>query len=260
MESTILFDEIIFGPVISRRLGLSLGINLLPLYRKVCNYNCVYCECGLTSPERERKSELPEPQEVGVYLRKNLLHLKEKGRLPDSITFAGNGEPTLHPDFGEIMDITISLRDELSPESKITVLSNATKAGEQRIFSALKKADNNILKLDTAFEETFRKLNHPPKSFTLDKLVENLKKFRGDFIMQSLFVRGHAGDIYVDNTMPDEINGWLLLVKEINPREVMIYTIERNTPFKELKKVPADELKNIAREVEKLKIKASVYT
>ena len=155
----MLFDKVIFGPIRSRRLGLSLGVNLLPPTSKVCNFNCIYCECGWNT--HDRKPPLNSREEVAEALRAKLCEMAAEGECPDVITFAGNGEPTIHPDFEAIIDDTLALRDELSPSARVSVLSNATMLHRQSVCRALAKVDNNILKLDSAFDATARLMNGP---------------------------------------------------------------------------------------------------
>lgn len=256
--STLLFDEIVFGPIHSRRLGTSLGMNLLPYDGKVCSFNCIYCECGYNEDGRT-KTELPNRKNVKAALEHKLLKLKEENIKIDVITFAGNGEPTLHPHFAEIIDDTIELRNKYVPETKISVLSNAMHIGKETVFKALKKIENNILKLDSAFIETVRLIDQPNSpTYNIEKQVELFKKMEGDFILQTMFVRGnHKGKI-VDNTTEKEINEWLNIIKITHPKEVMIYTIDRETPEKNLEKVSLEELKKIGEKVEKLGIKINI--
>jgi len=257
--STFLFDSIIFGPVHSRRLGVSLGINLLPCDRKVCSFDCIYCECGWTPGERSPGSHLPSRSEVRAELRTRLAEMRKAGEKPDVITYAGNGEPTMHPDFPGIIDDSVALRNEFFPEAKISVLSNATGINRKSIRDALMKVDMNILKLDSAFISTVVALNRPRKSYDLAKTIENMKLFNGKFIIQTLFVRGEHEGKTIDNTTPEEVDAWLEKVRELNPESVMIYTIDRDTPLgNRLHKVPLSDLKAIAARVEAAGITASV--
>jgi len=257
--STFLFDSIIFGPVRSRRLGVSLGINLLPCDRKVCSFDCIYCECGWTPRGRSTGSHLPSRPEVCEALRARLSEMKKAGEKPDVITYAGNGEPTMHPDFPGIIDDSVALRNEFFPEAKISVLSNAAGINRKSIRDALMKADMNILKLDSAFMSTVSVLNRPRKSYDLAKTIENMKLFNGKFIIQTLFVRGEHEGKTVDNTTPEEVDAWLEKLRELNPESVMIYTIDRDTPLgNRLRKVPLADLKAIAERVEAAGISASV--
>lgn len=244
---TFLFDKIIFGPVQSRRLGTSLGINLLPVTAKVCNFNCIYCECGFTDYKTCKSFQLPKRQDVAIALNQKLSDMKNEGHAPDVITFAGNGEPTLNPDFQGIIDDTISLRDKYFPSTKISVLSNAVKAAEPDIKKALLKVDLNILKLDSAVRNTIMNINRPVKDIDVEQLVRNLADFNGKLIVQTLFLRGNVPGRSIDNTTDEELSCWLKAIDTIKPSKVMIYTIARDTPGNtELHKIPVDELNRIA--------------
>lgn len=247
--ATFLFDEIIFGPVESRRLGVSLGINLLPTTAKVCSFDCIYCECGFTPKTYEEKVTLPTREEVREKLEAKLLEMGEEKRLPDVITFAGNGEPTLHKEFAGIIDDTIVLRDKLAPKARIAVLSNATMLHRKPVFDALLKIKDNIQKLDSAFEETVRILDCPKGDFDLQRTIEQLISFNGKVIIQTMFVRGSFKGQILDNTTEKEVSAWLELLKKINPLQVMIYTIARDTPVETLEKIPLEELNSIAERV-----------
>lgn len=250
--STILFHEIVFGPIHSRRLGSSLGMNLLPYDGKLCSFDCIYCECGYNENFRT-KTKLPSRENVKAALEDKLMHLQKEGTALDVITFAGNGEPTIHPQFSEIIDDTIELRDKYYPQTKISVLSNAMHAGKEKVFNALKKVDNNILKLDSACIDTVRLIDRPNSpEYSIEKQIELFKRFEGNFIMQTMFVRGsHKGRV-VDNTTEGEVSAWLEAVRATKPREVMIYTIDRETPEKNLEKVPVEDLRKIGDRVEGL--------
>ncbi len=257
--ATFLFDEIIFGPVKSRRLGVSLGINLLPAKKKICNFNCIYCECGWTGDIEKAASQLPGRQEVYKALDSKLSEMKAKNHPPDVITYAGNGEPTLHPEFPGIIDDSIKLRNKYFPDAKIAVLSNSTTIDKPNIKSALLKIDMNILKLDSAFDSTVNTHNQPRVKVNVKELINNLAGFKGKVIIQTLFLRGYYNNKVINNTTPEEINAWLKAIERINPSEVMIYTISRDTPEGgQLSKVPLTELKTIAAMVKKLGIKAQV--
>lgn len=256
--ATFLFDKIIFGPVKSRRLGVSLGVNLLPADRKVCNFNCIYCECGWTREDHLR-TPLPSREEVRKALESKLSEMNEAGTQPDVITFAGNGEPTIHPDFAGIIDDTVTLRNQLCPSASIAVLSNATMINREEIRDALLKTDRNILKLDSAFDNTVRLHNQPGSQYSVAETIESLKLFRGDVTIQTLFVRGEYRGNTIDNTTAEELKAWLDALREITPREVMIYTIHRDTPEGgRLFKVPQKELEQIAAMVRELGIETQV--
>jgi len=246
---TFLFDQTIFGPVISRRLGISLGINLLPNDSKLCSFNCIYCECGWNPEKGSVKPILPSQLEVKSILRGKLLEMKNEGKLPDVITFAGNGEPTIHPHFAAIIDDTILIRDEICPQARIAVLSNSTMLHKAKVVEALKKVDDNILKLDSGISETIRVLDQPVGRFNLEKVVRNLKQFNGSQIIQTMFIRGTFEGTKIDNTTEFELVAWIALLREIQPKSVTIYTIARDTPASNLFKVPTDELETIADRV-----------
>jgi len=257
--ATFLFDEIIFGPVRSRRLGVSLGINLLPTKRKICNFNCIYCECGWTQDIEKAVSHLPGREEVYNALDSKLSELIKKNIIPDVITYAGNGEPTLHPDFPGIIDDSIILRDKYFKKTRIAVLSNATTISNPLIKNALLKVDQNILKLDSAFDSTIKIHNQPRVNVNVEELINNLIGFDGKLIIQTLFLRGIYNGKVVDNTTRVEIREWLKAIERIKPSEVMIYTISRDTPEgARLKKVPLNELKEIAALVESIGIRTQV--
>ncbi|NDV96687.1 radical SAM protein [Dysgonomonas sp. 521] len=256
--STILFHEIVFGPIHSRRLGSSLGMNLLPYDGKLCSFDCIYCECGYNENFRT-KTKLPARENVKAALEDKLIQLQKENTPIDVITFAGNGEPTLHPQFAAIIDDTILLRDMYYPAARISVLSNAMHAGKESVFNALKKVDNNILKLDSAIIETVRLIDRPNSpSYSIEEQIELFKRFDGNFIMQTMFLRGSHDGKVVDNTTEKEISAWLEAVRETNPREVMIYTIDRETPEKNLEKVSVEDLKRIGERVENLGIKVNI--
>lgn len=256
--STILFDQIVFGPIHSRRLGVSLGINLLPYDGKLCSFDCIYCECGYNKDHRT-KTSLPAREDVKAALEAKLIQLKQEEVALDVITFSGNGEPTMHPQFAEIVDDTIELRDKYISEAKISVLSNAMNIGKEKVFKALKKADNNILKLDSAFIDTVRLIDCPNSlEYSVEKQIEFFKKFDGNFILQTMFLRGKHNGRVVDNTTEEEISAWLDVIKKVHPKEVMIYTIDRETPEKNLEKVLLTELQAIGKRVEELGVKINI--
>lgn len=253
--ATFLFDKIIFGPVRSRRLGVSLGINLLPRGKKVCNFNCIYCECGWSTSVDKEGGYLPLREEVSENLAARLQEMKIKGEKPDVITFAGNGEPTLHPDFTSIIDDSIKIRNRFFPDAKIAVLSNSTTISSPAVRDSLLKIEMNILKLDSAIDKTIQLHNQPRTKISAEEIIENLLKFDGRLIIQTLFLRGRYNGNLIDNTTPEEINAWLKALERIRPSEVMIYTISRDTPEGGLlRKVPEEELRHIASRVEKLGI------
>lgn len=244
--STILFDKIVFGPIHSRRLGVSLGMNLLPVDGKLCSFDCIYCECGLNG-ERRTRTKLPVREEVKNALEEKLLAMQKEGIAPDVITFAGNGEPTMHPEFGGIIEDTIATRNRYFPNAKIAVLSNSTMLHKEGVFRALNKIEDNILKLDSVLDSRIQQLNVPNSpAFTFERLLEQLCRFSGNLIIQTMFLRGEIDGKSVDNTTEEEIKGWIDALKKIKPKQVMVYTIDRETPLKELKKVSKEALDAIA--------------
>ena len=247
---TILYNSPIFGPVHSRRLGVSLGVNLMPADGKICSFDCIYCECGLNG-DHHTKSKRPTREEVCEGLTKVLRERHEKGEPLDVITFAGNGEPTGHPDFAGIIDDTIAARDKYFPSAKVSVLSNATMLHKPDVFEALKKVDNNIQKLDTVNMEYITKVDRPcSPSSDVRKVIEQLKAYDGKIIIQTIFMQGEG----VDNTGEEYVVPWIEAVKEIAPEQVMIYTIDRETPTKGLKKAEPAVLDQICERITKLNI------
>jgi wyosine [tRNA(Phe)-imidazoG37] synthetase (radical SAM superfamily) len=236
--STIIYPSPIFGPVHSRRLGLSLGINLLPADGKVCTFDCIYCECGFNADHLPTKP-MPTRDEVAAALERKLEEMQQEGRLPDVLTFAGNGEPTCHPHFAEIIDDTIALRDRYCPEAKVSVLSNATLLHRQEVHDALMRVDNNILKLDTVDDAFIKQVDRPCGAYMASHTVEQLKTFHGHLIIQTMFLRSTEG---LDNTTEHFVAPWLKAVKAIRPQQVMIYTIDRETPDQQLQKASREQL------------------
>ncbi len=256
--ATFLFDEIIFGPVNSRRLGVSLGVNLLPTESKFCNFNCVYCECGWTPEKGKMKSDFHSVELVVTRLEEFLDDYKEQGKKIDTITFAGNGEPTLHPQFEAIIDETIRLRDLYYPDAQISVLSNSTMLQSEKVVRALKKIDNRILKLDSAIEETALQMNQPLGKYSTAKLIEQFKQFDNDFIIQTMFLRGVLDNRVINNTSDIEIEAYLELIYKIRPKKVMIYTIARDTPANQLEKISINLLNKIADKIREIGIVVDV--
>ncbi len=242
--STVIFPSPIFGPVHSRRLGVSLGINLLPSDGKVCSFDCIYCECGLNAEHRPNQS-LPTREEVRIALEDRLKDMQQNGPVPDVLTFAGNGEPTAHPHFPEIIDDTIELRNKYFPKAKVSVLSNSTFINRPKVFDALMKVDNNILKLDTVNEEYIKMVDRPSGKYNLSEIIDRLKAFNGHVIIQTMFMKGTCYGVSVDNTGDEYVLSWLQAVKKIAPSKVMIYTIDRETPDKFLLKATHQELNRI---------------
>lgn len=255
---TFLFHSTVFGPVISRRLGSSLGINLLPNNQKICNFSCIYCECGLTPRSSDNNTLLPSRAEVRKLLDRYLSGTDHSGKKIDTITFAGNGEPTLHPDFPGIIDDVLKLREKYLPGVKIAVLSNATMIHRADIFRALLKVDYNIQKLDSVIEKTQKTINCPLTNYSVSKTLNGFKKFKGKLVIQTMFFRGFYHGILIDNTLPGELEPLIEAYQETAPESVMIYTIARDTPHLELQKVSEHELNAIAASIKKTGIKTHV--
>ena len=254
-----LFHEVVFGPVRSRRLGLSLGINLLPLHKKYCSFNCIYCECGWTPQNPPVAPHFPSREEVSRFLAQRLQQLAGEQYLPDALTYAGNGEPTLHPDFAGIVDDTILLRDQYAPGAKVTVLSNASRIGVPAVFNALRKLDNNIQKLDAGDEKMFRFINNPGGGLSFEAILDGLCKFNGDVTIQSMFLRGLLKGEVVDNTTDSEVDKWLQHLVLIKPKLVMIYPVARETPVHGIEKIPRAGLNAIAEKVRGAGLNVTVY-
>lgn len=253
----IVYPSPIFGPIHSRRLGISLGINLMPADGKVCTFDCLYCECGFNADHRPR---LPRPtrQEVATALEKQLKSMKEEGMKPDVLTFAGNGEPTAHPDFAGIIDDTIRLRDAYFPKAKVSVLSNSTMCIRPDVHAALLRVDNNILKLDTVDPEYIHTVDRPTGAYDVERIIEALESFKGHVIVQSLFMKGTSHGQSVDNTSDRYVQPWLNAISRIRPSMVMVYTIDRETPAPDLRKATHEELDHIGHLVEERGFKVEV--
>lgn len=216
-------------------------MNLMPTDHKLCTFNCVYCECGWNQPAIH--PHLPSRGEVRDALRAKLISLVEQQIRPDVITFSGNGEPTLHPDFAGIIEDTVALRDEYCPAAKVSVLSNSTQLGRADVRKALMLCDNRILKLDSAIDDTMRRIDLPVNSeLTVAQIMEYLQQFDGDFTLQTCFLRGPQ----IDNTTPEELAAWYQAVEVLHPKQLMIYVIDRATPMENLEKIPREEMEQIA--------------
>lgn len=241
MANPDIFSTNIVGPIHSRRLGISLGVNLLPKDGKVCSFDCLYCECGWNADHRG--GHLPDADEVMHELETKLQTMHAAGEALDVITFAGNGEPTLHPDFPRVIERTLQLRDQYYPKVKVSVLSNATQIGKEAVRAALLRVDNNILKIDGAFDETIRLIDQPADShYTVRQVIEWMKTFQGQLIVQTMFVRGEHNSHRVDNTTPQEVAAWCDLMREVRPHQIMVYSLDRPTPEPNLTKVSKEEM------------------
>lgn len=242
----MLFDKIVYGPIHSRRLGTSLGVNLLPTHAKICTFDCIYCECGWNQPIHH--PTLPTLAQVHDELEKTLKELKEQCVELDVITFSGNGEPTLHPDFLKIIQETCQLRSIYYPNAKVSVLSNATQLTREDVIEALRLCDNRILKLDSAIDTTMLRIDQPlNKDLTVKRIVKSLQVFKGDFTLQTCFLQGDINGVEIDNTTPHELEAWFEVVRWLNPKQIMIYVIDRATPLQTINKVPAEKMNAIAQ-------------
>lgn len=236
------FDEIVFGPIFSRRLGSSLGVNILPSKGKLCNFDCVYCECGWNK-DGIAERRFPTLAEVESAFEERMSALASEGAKVDSITFSGNGEPTMHPDFPQIIDAVLRNRDRYFPDAKVSVLSNAYLIGRPSVAEALRKVDNPILKIDASTDELITRMNRPVGNYHLDEIVSELKKFNGNFILQTMFLRSPE----FDTASEEALSGWFDIVRELRPREIMVYTIDRETPDKSLRKYTVEEMTAFVR-------------
>ncbi|HHV40291.1 MAG: radical SAM protein [Bacteroidales bacterium] len=241
--------DVVYGPVTSRRLGRSLGINILPVERKLCNFDCIYCERGW-NPRPYHKEEgrtlLTSAKDILHILEERIEELAQEGTLPNVVSFSGNGEPTLHPEFPDIIKGTLAIRDRWMPGVKVCVFSNSGTLDRPGVFEALTMADGRFMKLDSAREETVQLINRPQPGYTVAKAVEQLKKFEGNFTLQTLFFKGTFAGQTVDNTTPEELDAWFFLVEELKPWRVMVYTLDRKTPAEGLIKCPSEKLHEIA--------------
>lgn len=231
------FDDIVFGPIFSRRLGSSLGVNILPSKGKLCNFDCVYCECGWNKDGVAQRI-FPSLEQIVAAFEEKMSFLALEGTVVDSITFSGNGEPTMHPDFPQIIDAVLRCRDRYFPEAKVSVLSNAFLAGRASVAQALKRVDNPILKIDASSDELIRQINRPVGHYSLDETIRALKAFEGNFILQTMFLRSPD----FDTAESGALRKWMDIVRELRPREIMVYTIDRETPDKSLEKYTVEEM------------------
>lgn len=238
------FDEIVFGPIKSRRLGSSLGVNLLPGSGKICNFDCIYCECGWNKDGRTNAS-MPSFEDVSAALEQKITTLSLSREKVDSITFSGNGEPSLHPDFPAIIDRTIELRDRYFPSAKISVLSNATMTHLESVRMALMKVDNPILKIDAGTDRGVRAVNKCNSDYSLTKIVENLSHFNGEFILQTMFLKSKT----FDSADLGSLSSWFDIVRKLKPRQIMAYSLDRETPDKELRSYSKEEMRDILQPI-----------
>lgn len=254
---TKLHPGLVYGPVHSRRLGLSLGVNLLPGDGKVCSFDCLYCECG-SNRQRVTRTPLPTAAELAQALETRLRELAAKGRRPDVITLAGNGEPTLNPEFPQIVDAVLRLRAQLAPAARVTVISNGTQAGRPEVHAALMRVDDNLFKLDTVSPDYISLLDQPNPGYDVRRQIELARSFNGHVTIQTMFLTGTANGHSVDNTGEKYVGPWLDALREIAPEAATVYTVARDTPVPGLAKAPADVLDGIADRVRALGIPCSV--
>lgn len=254
---TVIYTSPIFGPIHSRRLGVSLGINLLPGDGKVCSFDCIYCECGFNRDFIPRQ-KMPTRDEVRTALEAQLIKMTQEGPSPDVLTFAGNGEPTLNPAFPEIIDDTLALRDKYFPNAKVSVLTNATQITRPAVFDALCKVDNNICKLDTISADYIHAIDRPNGHYDVAAIISKLKDFGSCCVIQTMFMNGTYEGKSTSNVTDDFVAPWLDTVKAISPREVMIYTIDRETPAQGLEKATHEQLDAIGARVRALGIECKI--
>ncbi|MDX9891594.1 MAG: radical SAM protein [Bacteroidales bacterium] len=255
----MLWESIAFGPIKSRRLGSSLGINLLPVVKKICSFDCIYCECGWTLESNMDTSQFYTLAEVNEAIETKLIQCKTDQIPIDSITFSGNGEPTLHPQFLEIIDHLMVLRDQYYPKAVITCLSNSTQLYREDVREALLKIENPILKLDAATEEMYQIINVPLQNCSLNQIIDWLKLFEGKFILQTLFFAGDSGGVPFDNSKEPHLSKWLDVVQILKPKKVMLYSLDRETPAQNLIKKSKDEMEVIAQKIRAFGIPTSVF-
>lgn len=255
---TVLFTTTIFGPIHSRRLGASLGVNLSPRDGKICTFDCLYCEAGFNA-QGPGTSGLPSREEVRAMLENKLRQMHDSGQLLDTITFSGNGEPTVHPDFPEIVDDVLELRDRYYPQAVVSVLCNSTRLSDKKVTDALLKVDNAILKLDSAVDATMRLIDRPGSpAFNTADLIDRLARLSDKIIVQTMMLRGSYEGHVIDNTTDEEVQALCDAYRLIRPREVMLYSIDRKTPAEDLQKIPAEELESIAGRFRSAGIKVQV--
>jgi len=254
-----LWDKIAFGPVQSRRLGSSLGINISPTSKKICSFDCIYCECGWTLEKSIAPDLFLSVEEIIIAIEKKLSQCKETDTRIDSITFSGNGEPTLHPQFDIIIDALIALRNSYYPNTAITCLSNATQLTHPNVFSSLQKIENPVLKLDAVTEPLFQLINKPTVPVSAEEITTQLQLFKGNFILQTLFFKGDIDGQYFNNASEPHLSLWLEVIRQLQPRKVMLYSLDRSTPAQRLEKISIEKLQDIAQQLKKTGILAEAY-
>lgn len=258
----VLYDSIVYGPVSSRRFGVSLGINVLPEDTTFCSFDCIYCEAGWNNIKANghAKQLFHKRDDIIDSLKSRLTDLKERHLMPESITFSGNGEPTMHPEFAQVLKDVKNIRDLYAPKAAVTVLSNSTTLDNVEVFESLSNIENNIMKLDAGSEYLFKLINQPNGNIDLSDIINNLKRFQGNLFIQSMFLKGIHRGLAIDNTTDQEVNQWLSHIKTINPKGVMLYSIDRPTPNHTIEKIPYAQLEEIAKRVQELGIDATSYS
>jgi len=254
-----LWDQIAFGPVQSRRLGSSLGINVSPTTVKICSFDCIYCECGWTLEKSIDPNLFFSVEEIMAAIETKLSQCRDAGTQIDSITFSGNGEPTLHPHFNQIIDKLIVLRNRYFSKTIITCLSNATQLANKEVLQSLKKIENPVLKLDAVTEPLFQLINKPTIPVSVSDIIKELQKLNGAFVLQTLFLKGEIDGQYFNNAAEPQLSLWLEVVQKLNPKKVMLYSLDRSTPAHGLEKIIFEELETIAKQVRKIGIVAEAY-
>jgi len=254
-----LWDKIVFGPIQSRRLGNSLGINVSPTTKKICSFDCIYCECGWTLEKNIDPKDFYSVEEITEAIEKKLQECSANNTPVDSITFSGNGEPTLHLNFCQIIDNLIVLRDKYYPGTAITCLSNAAQLANKYVLSVLQKIENPVLKLDAVDESLFQLINKPTIDISVNEIIKQLQSLNGNFIMQSLFLKGMFNNQTFNNAEEPHLSLWIEVVKKLNPKQVMLYSIDRSTPAQGLEKITAEELQKFAIMLQQFGIQAKVY-
>ena len=257
--STFLWDSIAFGPIHSRRLGNSLGVNILPTDVKICSFNCLYCECGWTLEKSLTAREFYSVDTVLQAVENKLKTSRESNTPVDSITFSGNGEPTLHPQFDQIINGLIPLRDKYFPKAVISCLSNATQLMRPEVCAALKRIENPLMKIDAGTQEMLELINEPIVPVSLAEVVSQLQTFQGNLVIQSMFLSGEKDGQFFDNSEEPNLSHWLEMVQSVHPKKVMIYSLDRETPAQKLHKFDKEKLETIAEKVRALGIVAETY-
>ncbi len=255
----MLFNEIVVGPIHSRRLGCSLGVNVLPTQKKYCSFNCVYCECGWNEIDTRIKVPFNDRLVIKNELEKYCKNTdkKELAKI-DSITFSGNGEPTLHPEILQIVQDVISLRNIYIPQSKVTILTNSTQLSREDVSKALHLIDNPLLKIDAGTEKMY-KLISQPVNCSFEEIKLNILNFGPNCIIQTMLLRGELDGQTIDNLSEEEFSNYLDFIKKVNPKQVMFYSLDRIPPAKHLIKVDKAEMEKYADKLRALNIKTTTY-